>query len=93
MYGNAPWPLFTDSWEGTIRGFDAWKDSLMLYHARNGCHLLVRRDGKVAWWIMQERRVEVIADDFDEFVLQFNEHRKISYPFDPYGAPDHIRRR
>jgi hypothetical protein len=85
VYSNPPWPLFTDSWDGTIDGFDAWKDSLMLYHARNGCYVLVRTDGKVAWWMMQEHRVKLIAEDFDEFILQFNEHRKISWPFDPYG--------
>ena len=91
VYGSSPWPLFTDSWEGSIEGFDEWKDSLMLYHARNGCHVLVRRDGKVSWWVMQEHTVEPIAMNFDEFVLQFNEHRKISWPFDPYGAPDDER--
>ncbi len=88
MHDEPPWPLFSDSWDDSIEGFDEWKDSLMLYHARNGCHILVRRDGKVAWWIMQEGVVEHIADDFDSFIGQFNEHRKISWPYDPYGAPE-----
>lgn len=91
VHDDPSWPLFTDSWDGLIEGFDDWKDSLMLYHARNGCHILIRRDGKVAWWIMQEHRVEQIADDFDAFIGQFNEHRKISWPYDPYGAPDDTR--
>jgi len=88
VYSKSPWPIFIDSWEGSIQGFDEWKDSLMLYHASDGAHVLVRRDGMVAWWIMQERFIKPIAKDFDEFILQFNEHRKISWPFDPYGAPD-----
>jgi hypothetical protein len=80
-----PWPLFIDSWDGAIEGFDEWMGSLMLFHARNGCFVLVRNDGKVAWWIFQECRVEVIADNFDEFILQFAKHREASWPFDPYG--------
>ncbi len=91
MYDDPPWPLFTDSWDGEIEGFDAWEGSLMLYHARNGCHVLMRKDGRVAWWIMQEGRVEPLAEDFDSFISQFNEHRKISWPYDPYGAPDDER--
>lgn len=88
VYSDPPWPLFTDSWDGEIEGFDEWENSLMLYYARNGCYILVRPDGKVAWWVMQERVVTVVADDFDGFILKFNEHRKISWPYDPYGAPD-----
>ena len=87
VYSDPPWSMFTDSWEGEIEGFNEWENALMLYHARNGCHILVRPDGKVAWWVMQERVVNAVADDFDEFILKFNDHRKISWPFDPYGAP------
>lgn len=91
VYSDSPWPLFTDSWDGSIEGFDDWKDSLMLYHARNGCHVLVRKDGRVAWWVMQEHFVDPLAKDIDEFVLQFTDHRKISWPYDPYGAPESER--
>lgn len=88
VYLDSPWPTFIDSWNGNIQGFDEWKNSLMLYHARNGCHLLVRRDGKVAWWVMQEHLVGHQADNFDEWIYQFNEHRKLAWPYDPYGPPD-----
>lgn len=81
------WPSFSDSWDGSIEGFDEWKGALMIYHARNGCHVLVRRDGKVAWWVMQEAVVEELAEDFDDFSEQFSEHRKLAWPFDPYGPP------
>ncbi len=67
------------------QGFEEWKGALMLYHARNGCHILVRRDGSVGWWVMQERKVATAAEDFDAFVRIFDEHRQISWPFDPYG--------
>jgi hypothetical protein len=88
VYGDPPWPLFTDSGDGEIEGFEDWKNALMLYHARNGCFILVRPDGKVAWWVMQEGKIATEAENFDEFVMKFNEHRKISWPYDPYGAPD-----
>ena len=91
VYLESPWPTFTDSWDGSIEGFDEWEDSLMIYHARNGCHLLVRSDGKVAWWVMQEHLVGEQAQDFDEFVEQFSEHRKLAWPFDPYGPPEYAR--
>jgi len=85
VYLDSPWPRFTDSWDGSIKGFDEWENSLMFYYARNGCHVLVHPSGKVAWWVMQEHLVEETAVDFDEFVIQFSEHRKIAWPYDPYG--------
>ena len=88
VYSRPPWTLFTDSWNDEIEGFDDWKNALMLYHARNGCFVLVRSDGKVGWWVMQERLVATEAENFDEFVLKFNEHRKIAWPYDPYGASE-----
>ena len=60
----------------------------MLYHALNGCHLLVRADGQVAWWVMQEWLVGHVATNFDDWVYQFAEHRKLARPFDPYGLPE-----
>ena len=42
---------------------------------------------EVAWWILQEGRIERMARTFDKFVEAFNKHRKLSWPFDPYGAP------
>ncbi len=88
VYLDSPWPTFTDSWNGTIEGFDEWEDSLMLFHARNGCHLLVRKDGKVAWWVMQEHLVGPQAGNFDEWTNQFSDHRKLAWPYDPYGPLD-----
>lgn len=49
VYLDSPWPRFTDSWDGSIEGFDDWENSLMVYEARNGCHVLVHPSGKVAW--------------------------------------------
>jgi hypothetical protein len=86
MHSESPLPTFTDSWDGTIKYFDEWEGSLMLYHALNGCFILVRQDGSVGWWMMQEHRVEKEAKDFDEFILKYAKHRKTSWPYDPYGA-------
>lgn len=87
VYRETPWPTFSDSWEGSIQGFEDWKSSLMIYHALNGCHVLVHPNGKVAWWMMQEHRVAECANDFDEFIMYFSKHRKLAWPFDPYGPP------
>ena len=87
VYLDDPWPIFTEAWDEDIEGIDEWKGSLILFHARNGCSLLVRKDGQVAWWIVQEGRIERVAKTFNEFVKAFDKHRKLSWPFDPYGAP------
>jgi hypothetical protein len=87
VYRESPWPSFTDSWDDSIDGFEVWENSLILYHARNGCMLLIHPTGRVAWWVMQESAVEQIAANFDEFVRKFNKHRKGAWPFDPYGPP------
>lgn len=85
VYSDDPWPLFTQAWGDDIEGINAWKGSLILFQARNGCSLLVRKGGEVAWWILQEGRIERMAKTFDQFVKAFNKHRKLSWPFDPYG--------
>lgn len=36
VYLDLPWETFTDSWNGSIEGFEDWQDSLMLYTSRNG---------------------------------------------------------
>jgi hypothetical protein len=66
------------------QGFDEGQGALMCYHARNGCHILVRRDGTVGWWVMQEAKITTAAGDFEGFVRRFDKHRRISWPFDPY---------
>ncbi len=91
MHSESPFPTFTDSWDGAIKDFDEWEGSLMLFHALNGCFILVRQDGSVGWWMMQEHRVKKEANDFDEFILEYSEYRKISWPCDPYGPPDDER--
>ena len=91
VYLDSPWPTFTDSWGGSIEGFGEWENSLMLYYARNGCHLLVNANGKVGWWVMQEHLVAQQAENFDEWINQFSEHRKLAWPYDPYGPPDDVR--
>lgn len=88
VYLNLPWETFTDSWNGSIEGFDEWRDSLMLYQARNGCTLLARQDGAVGWWVMQESLVAKEADTFEEWIWKFSDHRKLAWPYDPYGPAD-----
>jgi hypothetical protein len=88
VYLDSPWPTFTDSLGFTVEGFDEWKGAPVVFAATNGCDLLVHPTGKVALWVMQEHLIGDVASTFDEFVLQFNEHRKLAWPFDPYGPPD-----
>lgn len=51
-------------------------------------HLPKHTNGKVAWWVMQEHLVGELTDNFDDWVIQFSEHRKLAWPYDPYGPPD-----
>ena len=77
-----PWPTDTE-------GFDDWVGSLMFYYAANGCQILVRPDGAVAWHIVQEQRIHQIATTFLEFVSQYVEHWKLDgfNIYDPYSEP------
>lgn len=91
------WPIFGDDetsmrlyympWSEWIHDFKEWYGSLMLYFSLNGSKVLLQKDGTVGWWILQERRVQKIADSFPEFILLYADHWKVSWPFDPYGAP------
>lgn len=88
VYSESPWPVFEDRWRDSIDDegeFEAWKGSLILFHARNGCHVLVHPTGRVAWLVMQEASINEIAGSFDDFLFRFNEHRKLAWPYDPYG--------
>ena len=88
VYSESPWPVFDERLRDYVDDeevFEAWMGSLMLYHARNGCQVLVHPTGRVAWWVMQEASINEIAESFDDFLFLFNEHRKHSLPFDPYG--------
>jgi len=82
--GNYGFPWSTDT-----EGFDDWVGSLMFYNAANGCQLLVRPDGAVAWNVMQEHRIDSIASTFLEFVGQYVEHWKLDgyNIYDPYSKP------
>ena len=94
-YSEDFWPLFGDEdtalrirgfgWPESIQSFQEWHGSLMWYHALNGCDLLLREDQAVGWWIMQEQRVVQVAANVEEFALQYAQHWKRSWPFDPYG--------
>ncbi|WP_146400109.1 hypothetical protein [Pseudobythopirellula maris] len=88
VYSESPWPVFDDRWIEPIddeEEFEEWKGSLMLFHARNGCHVLMHPSGRVAWWVMQEASIDAIAGSFEDFVSRFNDHRKLASPYDPYG--------
>jgi hypothetical protein len=82
------WTQFTDSWSGKIEGFKKWKNSLKLYHAANGCWLLIGADGKLGWWWMAEQYVEDAGYDLDGMIPIYCTARKLDWPFDPYGPPD-----
>ena len=79
-------------WNENTQGFQDWVGSLMFYHAVNGCQVLVRQDGEVAWNVMQERRIVKIASSLLEFVSQYVEHWKLDgfHRYDPYSEPHRI---
>jgi len=74
-------------WPESVRGFPDRHHSLLFYQALNGSSLLLRSDGAVAWWIMQEQRVEQVAASFEQFLPIYAEHWTKRWPFDPYGGP------
>ena len=94
-YSEDFWPLFGvedtargmwgRDWPESVQSFQDWHGSLMWYQALNGCYLLLRADEAVGWWIMQEQRVEPIAQSIEEFAVQYADHWKVAWPYDPYG--------
>lgn len=93
-YCEEEWPLFGPGaekfpgydWPESVNDFPVWHGSLCFYQALNGCDLLLRPNGAVGWWIMQEQRVEVVAASFEEFVSIYAKHWDKSWPFDPYSS-------
>jgi len=89
--GAEDWWVFDDS-EGwgvdpqATDGYYDWEGSLRLFFARDGCQILVDRDGAAGWWI-PEGTVTTETTSFDGFIRMFNKHRRSSRPFDPY-PPD-----
>jgi hypothetical protein len=69
-----------------------WGDSVVVFHARNGNHVLMNPDGKLAWDVMQEQRVDEKWKSFDEFIEHYADYLDYNWPFDSYG-PDEGRKK
>lgn len=85
-----PWTKFERELvpEG-VAGFAQWEDALVMYHAANGNALLIRKDGKLGWYILQEQRVTLAAESFDDFVHKLAHYWKnTSFPIDAYSFPE-----
>lgn len=65
-----------------------WGDAVVLFHARDGSHVLMSSDGRLAWDVMQENRVDEKWRTFDEFIEHFADYLGYNWPFDSYG-PSH----
>jgi len=76
---------FTDFYDENVDGYEEWKTSMIVYHAINGDHVLMRSDGAVAWCVFPEHKVKPLSDDFDGFVKHYVEYKRIAWPFDSYG--------
>jgi hypothetical protein len=80
------WETFSQDWMHELEGFDEWKDSLIIYRARNGDSVILRRDGAVGWHVGAERRFRRQSENFGEFLEFYVAYRRTySWPFDSYG--------
>lgn len=65
-----------------------WGDAVVIFHARNGNHVLMDSDGRLAWDVMQENRVGEKWKTFDEFIEHFADYLDYNWPFDSYGPSE-----
>jgi hypothetical protein len=62
-----------------------WKDSVLLFHARNGDHVLLHPTQKAGWMLHEEARVEPRWPTFEAFVAGYADALEYRWPFDGYG--------
>jgi hypothetical protein len=62
-----------------------WKDAVLLFHARNGDHVLLHPTLKAGWMLHEEARVEPKWPTFEAFVAGYADALEYRWPFDGYG--------
>jgi len=62
-----------------------WKDAVILFHARNGDHVLLHPTQKAGWMLHEEARVEPKWPTFEAFVAGYVDALEYRWPFDGYG--------
>lgn len=67
---------------------DPWRKSVVIFNARNGNRVLMRQDGRLAWDVKQEQRVDERWTNFDEFIAHYADYLEYDWPFDSYGPSD-----
>ncbi len=76
----------------TIRedGFDepflaGWTAALVLFEARNSDRVLLHPDGRLAWMVFAEHRMDERWAAFEDFIRDYADHLEYRWPFDSYG--------
>jgi hypothetical protein len=60
--------------------------TLVIFYARNGDRVLVRRrTGEIAWWMLAEGRIEVRWKTVEDFARSYAKNLKTRSPFDSYA--------
>jgi hypothetical protein len=78
-------------WEGYIkecRNYDAWRESVMLWGARNGDVLLLDSSGRLGWWSHETNEIYDFLNSFPVFIDYFVKYIKYRYPFSAWLPPD-----
>jgi hypothetical protein len=94
--GAGAFPYEGETWmtfgEGILRFRDDetgqgahWTGALVLFYSANGCFVLVKQDRPVAWWVVQEGRIQPIAPTVEAFAEHFVDYKELNFPYDPYG--------
>jgi hypothetical protein len=80
------WETFSGSEYEDAENYEDWKGSLLIYHSRGGDGLLLRPDGHIGWWVIDQWRVTSDFDSLSAFVRFYVDYRDAEpWPLDSYG--------
>jgi len=69
-----------------------WKETRILYWARNGDLALINPHGATAWHVMETNEVVPLFDSFSDFVQQYADFRGTSEVFDSWSSRESLGR-
>ncbi|MFN0020827.1 MAG: hypothetical protein ACKVP0_21415 [Pirellulaceae bacterium] len=69
-----------------------WKDSRLLYAARNGDSVFINKHGETAWHVLETNEVVPLFDSFPEFIRHYASFRATSEVFDSWASRDFLGR-
>ena len=86
LIDNHSWEYLNDPFiEKEVKGYSKWKNSLIIFHARNGDLLLQHPSGKVGWWVADEIKIKEAYNDLETCIMDFIHFQNKPWPFDSYG--------